>query len=161
VAGDPNSTSTRWLTFALTLTWLRQRRPGTTDEWAWGELQRELLKAFCGASEGVPIDKFRYPRSGRMIDLVVLLRGNHLTFADIRWQSVECNLDWLERDWPAPARAEPVPAPVVNVPAPAIQREPRPSRIQSRLCQRSPMCRHAATPSAWSLSLKSDGKENA
>jgi hypothetical protein len=126
MAGDPNSTSTRWLTFALTLVWFRQRHPGTTDEWAWEELQKEVLKAFCGASEGAPIDKFRYPRSGRMIDLIVLLQGNHLTFADIRWQSVECNLDWLERDWPAPtpasppaqpnesAAAGPAPAPVVD-----------------------------------------------
>src|SRR6516165_3767324 len=106
MAGDPNSTSTRWLAFPQSLAWIRQDRPGATDEWAWEELQRELLKAACGASEGAPIDKFRYPWAGRMVDLIVLLQNNHLTFANIWWQHVECNLDWLKRDWPAPAPLE-------------------------------------------------------
>ena len=106
MAGDPNSTSTRWLAFPQSLAWIRQDRPGATDEWAWEELQRELLKAACGASEGVPIDKFRYPWAGRMVDLIVLLQNNHLTFANIWWQHVECNFDWLKRDWSAPAPLE-------------------------------------------------------
>jgi len=106
MAGDPNSTSTRWLAFPQSLAWIRQDRPGATDEWAWEELQRELLKAACGASDGVPIDKFRYPWAGRMVDLIVLLQNNHLTFANIWWQHVECNFDWLKRDWPAPAPLE-------------------------------------------------------
>src|SRR6516162_2105117 len=107
MAGDPNSTSTRWLAFPQSLAWIRQDRPGATDEWAWEELQRELLKAACGASDGVPIDKFRYPWAGRMVDLIVLLQNNHLTFANIWWQHVECNFDWLKRDWPAHAPLEP------------------------------------------------------
>jgi len=104
--GDSNSTSTHWLAHPQSLAWIRQGRPGATEEWAWEELQRELLKAACGASEGVPIDKFRYPWAGRMVDLIVLLQNNHLTFANIWWQHVECNLDWLKRDWPAPAPLE-------------------------------------------------------
>jgi hypothetical protein len=104
--GDSNSTSTHWLAHPQSLAWIRQGRPGATEEWAWEELQRELLKAACGASEGVPIDKFRYPWAGRMVDLIVLLQNNNLTFANIWWQHVECNLDWLKRDWPAPAPLE-------------------------------------------------------
>jgi hypothetical protein len=104
--GDSNSTSTHWLAHPQSLAWIRQGRPGATEEWAWEELQRELLKAACGASEGVPIDKFRYPWVGGMVDLIVLLQNNHLTFANIWWQHVECNLDWLKRDWPAPAPLE-------------------------------------------------------
>jgi len=46
-----------------------------------------------------------------MVDLVVLIQNKYLTFADIRWQNVECNQDWLERDWPLPAlEAEGAPA---------------------------------------------------
>ena len=107
MSGDSNSTSTHWLAHPQSLAWIRQGRPGATEEWAWEELQRELLKAACGASEGVPIDKFRYPWAGRMVDLIVLLQNNHLTFANIWWQHVECNLDWLKRDWPAHAPLEP------------------------------------------------------
>jgi len=65
--GDSNSTSTHWLAHPQSLAWIRQGRPGATEEWAWEELQRELLKAACGASEGVPIDKFRYPWADRMV----------------------------------------------------------------------------------------------
>ena len=100
--GDSNSTSTHWVAHPQSLAWIRQGRPGATEEWAWEELQRELLKAACGASEGVPIDKFRYPWAGRMVDLIVLLQNNHLTFANIWWQHVECNLDWLRPIAPAP-----------------------------------------------------------
>ena len=46
-----------------------------------------------------------------MIDLVVLIRNKYLTFEDIRWQNVECNLDWLERDWPLALEAEAAPVP--------------------------------------------------
>jgi hypothetical protein len=52
------------------------------------------------------IDKFRYPWAGRMVDLIVLLQNNHLTFANIWWQHVECNFDWLKRDWSAHAPLE-------------------------------------------------------
>jgi hypothetical protein len=103
MANDPNSTNTRWLTFHQTLAWFRQRYPGATDKQAWDRLQQALILEWASASESVPIDKFRYPWAGRMSDLVVLLRNKHLTFEDIRWQNVECNLDWLERDWPLPA----------------------------------------------------------
>src|SRR5262249_29596221 len=113
MAGDPNNTTARWLIFHQTLAWFRQRYPGATDKQAYEVLQLELIKTVCGVSEGVPIDKFRYPWKDQMIDLVVLIRNNYLTFEDIQWQKVECNLDWLERDWPLPAleaEAAPVPA---------------------------------------------------
>jgi hypothetical protein len=84
MAADPNNTSTRRVAFTRSLAWIRQGRPGATDEWAYDELQRALFKAVYGVSEGVPIDKFYYPRAGRMIDLVVLLQNNYLTFANIR-----------------------------------------------------------------------------
>src|SRR5262249_20132152 len=49
------------------------------------------------------IDKFRYPWAGRMVDLVVLIRNGWVTFESIQLQKAECNLNWLERDWPLPA----------------------------------------------------------
>jgi hypothetical protein len=74
-----------------------------------------LSKTVDGVSEGVPIDKFRYPRAGKMFDLVVLIRNKYLTFEDIQWQKVECNLNWLERDWPPLAlEAEAAPAPATD-----------------------------------------------
>ena len=110
MAGDANNTTARWLPFHRSLAWLRQRCPGATDKWAYGKLQQALLEEICRLSEGVPIDKFRYPYGSGTADLVVLIRNNHLTFEDIRWQNVECNLEWLERDfewferdWPPPA----------------------------------------------------------
>jgi len=123
MAGDPNNTTARWLIFHQTLAWFRQRYPGATDKQAYEVLQLELIKTVCGVSEGVPIDKFRYPWNDQMIDLVVLIRNNYLTFEDIRWQNVECNLDWLERDWPLPAlEAEAAPVPATD----AAQPRPRP-----------------------------------
>jgi hypothetical protein len=115
MADDLNNTNTCWLGFAQSLAWLRQSRPGTTDEWASNKLQQALIEELCGVSESVPIDKFRYPWSGRMVDLVVLLKNNYLTLADIRWQNVECNLNWLNRDWPLPAlEAEATPTPAAD-----------------------------------------------
>ena len=102
-AEDSNNTTTRWRTFHRTLDWFHQRYPGATDKWAYGELHHALLMAICGLSEGVPIDKFRYPWGSRMVDLVDLIRNGWLTFEGIQWPKVECNLDWLDRDWPLPA----------------------------------------------------------
>src|SRR6516162_6866878 len=111
MADDLNNTSSRWLAFHRSLAWIRQGRPGVTDEGAYNVLRLALINEVCEVSEGVPIDKFRYPRAGRMIDLVVLIRNKYLTFEDIRWQNVECNLDWLERDWPLALEAEAAPVP--------------------------------------------------
>ena len=98
---DSNNTTARWLTFHRTLAWFRQRYPGATDKQAWDRLQQALILEWAKASVGVPIDKFRYPWAGRIVDLVVLIRNKYLIFEDIQWPKVECNLDWLERDWPA------------------------------------------------------------
>jgi len=125
-ATTPNSTSPRWLAFAQSLTWLCQRCPGAPDKWAYGKLQQALLEEICRLSEGVPIDKFRYPYGSGTADLVVLIRSNFLAYEDIRWQNVQCNLDWLERDlawfkrdWPPPTlEAEAAPTPAVDAIAP-------------------------------------------
>jgi hypothetical protein len=114
MAGNSNNTKTRWLIFSRSLIQLCQSRPGTSEDWAFEELQRALIKEFCGVSEGVPIAKFRYPWGSRMVDLVALLRNNHITLENIRWPSVQCNLAWLDRDWSLSAPAMDVPASVVN-----------------------------------------------
>ena len=107
-----------WRSFDQSLARIRQGRPDVTEELAWRELHVEIDLALWGMSEGIPIAKFRYPLRGGLFDLVVLVRGNYLTFADIRWQNVECNLDWLERDWPLALEAEAMPS---NDPAVGIQ----------------------------------------
>jgi hypothetical protein len=56
-----------------------------------------------------------------MVNLVVLIRNKHLTFEDIRWQNVECNLDWLERDWPPALEAEVVPVPAADAASKPIE----------------------------------------
>src|SRR5262249_31702076 len=62
----------------------------------------------------VPIDKFRYPWGDKMVDLVVLVQNKHVTFENLRWQKVQCNLDWLERDWPLPTQAEAASVPAAD-----------------------------------------------
>jgi hypothetical protein len=63
-----------------------------------------------GASEGVPIEKFRYrdPRTGRTDDPVVWLRRGSLLIENLDrlWPNFECNQDWLERDYPLPETME-------------------------------------------------------
>jgi hypothetical protein len=105
MAENRDSTGPCWRSFDQSLAWIRQGHPDVTDEGAWDELNDELVKAWAGASKGVPIAKFRYPLRGGMFDLVVLLRNKHLTFEDIQWQNVECNLAWLKRRWPHEADA--------------------------------------------------------
>jgi len=108
MAENQDNTSPCWRSFAQSLAWICQGRPNAPEEWAWKELQLELVKDWADASEGVPIAKFRYPLAGKMFDLVVLIKNKRLTFEDVRWPNVECNLEWLKRRWPAPAHeAEP------------------------------------------------------
>ena len=125
----------RWSAFDRALARLRQGRPGATDQWAFNRLQAALLMEVYGENEGIPIDKFRYPWASRMIDLVVLVRGNYLTFADIRWQNVECNLDWLERDWPLALEAEATPS---NDPAVGIQASAQETPVRQELVSEWP-----------------------
>jgi hypothetical protein len=56
-----NQNSTSWRSFDQSLARIRQGRPDVTDELAWRELHVEIDLALWGMSEGVPIDKFRYP----------------------------------------------------------------------------------------------------
>ena len=94
-----------WRSFDQSLARIRQGRPDVSEELAWRELHVEINNALWGMSEGVPIDKFRYPRLGKMVDLVVLVRNKYLAYENIQWQKVECNLKWLEQRWPVPAHA--------------------------------------------------------
>jgi len=94
-----------WRSFDQSLTRIRQGRPDVTKELAWRELHVEIVNALAGMCEGAPIDKFRYPWGNQKIDLVVLIRNGWLPFENIRWQDIECNLEWLERRWPLPETA--------------------------------------------------------
>src|SRR5262249_47367181 len=57
--------------------------------------------------------------AGKMTDLVVLIQNKYLSFEDIRWQNVECNLDWLERDWSQAVASEESPSPDSQLTDPA------------------------------------------
>jgi|SRR5215831_6105063 len=128
-----NNTSSHWGSLAQTLVWVIQRiemPPRDAEqianspamnreiEEALNKLEIEIWRAARGMTEGMPIDKFRILYGGRYVDLLTLIQlppgaePGALSAAmqqfrkDIRWQDIECNLDWLKRAFPAPTADE-------------------------------------------------------
>jgi hypothetical protein len=98
------------LRFHPSLARIRQSRPGTTDYDAFKVLESELRMEVIGASDGVPIMKFRYrnPRTDRIDDPVIWLRRDPSLFdnLDRLWPNIECNQNWFDRDYPLPEPME-------------------------------------------------------